>query len=80
MDNGKSVMDKDYDSVNMQDEKAERGRMTPEDIAKRAQAAEAEKDAEFEAKMRATEQEIERMEKESKQKKDDEEDFMEDDY
>jgi len=36
MDNGKSVMDKDYDTVNMQDEKAERGRMTPEDIAKRA--------------------------------------------
>lgn len=65
MDNGKALSEQEFDTVNLKDEG---DRIKPEDIAARAQAAEAERDAQFEAKMRATEEEIERMERENAQK------------
>ena len=66
MDDGQSMMDKEYETVNMRDEDIKPS--SPEDIARRAQEAEAQRDAEFAAKMKATEEEIERMEQANAQK------------
>ena len=52
---GQGTLDQDFETVNMREEKE---RLTPEEIAKRAQDREREREEAFEAKMQAFEEEM----------------------